>query len=283
MNITVSSKVVAETRIQNVILRPVVGAYELLFGLDVTVLPQHEYARRAAIIGASVALRTNHGGFQPIGFARPEMAFDIRQTPFQNRLTPMLTLPLQPSQLAAVEHSRDGGDLAFELQAAGVGTDRNGDSPVQEQLRIDIPRSDWLQKLKGAGARNILLLEVPIPIAGQRKEWSAVAAELLRAETYFRDGDYRGCVSHCRIAIDEAGHLKFGDNDWAAPLLDRLANKRTDMTAAEREGALWAAVRHYSHPAHHSSSDGGVSIYSRAEAQLVLTIAASLIAHVQSS
>jgi hypothetical protein len=42
------------------------------------------------------------------------------------------------------------------------------------------------------------------------------------------------------------------------------------MTGGEREAALWAAARHYAHLAHHGPSDGGVSQYSRAEAQLVL-------------
>lgn len=281
MSMTVNMKIVAEARIQGVTLRPVIGAYELLFGLDVTVNPQHEYARRISMIGAAVQLRTSRSGPQPIGFARPESAIDIRQSPYQGRMTPALSLPIQPGQLAEIERFRDGGDLTFELQASAVGTDQIGDHPIQEQWRIDVPRSDWLQKLRSAGARNILLLEVPIPLTDQSKKWSGIAGDLQRAEAYFRDGDYRGCVSLCRTALDEAGHQKFGTKDWAGPLLDRLANKRIEMTAAEREAALWAAARHYAHLAHHSSSDGGVSLYSRAEAQLVLTMSAALMAHAQ--
>jgi hypothetical protein len=198
-------------------------------------------------------------------------------------MTPGLVLPIQPGQLAAIERSREAGDVTFELLASGVGTDQNGDQPMQDQWRIDIPRSDWLQKLRSAGARNILLLEVPLPLVDQSKEWTAITNDLQRAEVNFRDGDYRGCVSLCRTVLDEVGHQKFGKKDWAGPLLDRLATDRTAMRAAEREGALWAAARHYAHLAHHASSDGGVSNYSRAEAQLVLTMVASLIAHARSA
>ncbi|HEV2160670.1 MAG TPA: hypothetical protein VGR52_00315 [Stellaceae bacterium] len=278
MSLTLNSQIVAETRIQGVTLRSVIGAYELLFGLDVTVLPQHVYARRISIIGAAIQLRGNRTAAQPLGFARPECVFEIRQGPYQNRMTPVLTLPMQCGQLAALERFRDGGDVTFELQVSGVGTDRNGDHSVHDQLLIDIARSDWLQKLRSAGARDVLLLEVPIPLVDRAKEWTSVANDLQRAETYFRDGDYRGCISQCRTALEEAGHQKFGAGDWAGSLLDRLANKRADMTAAEREAALWAAARHYAHLAHHSASDGGVSLYSRADAQLVLTMCASLIA-----
>ena len=243
MSITVNSRIVAEARIQGVTLRSVVGAYELQLGLDLTINPQHEYSRRVSIIGASVTLRTNRSGPQPVGFARPESVFDIRQGPYPNRMTPVLVLPIQPGQLAAIERFRAAGDVTFELLVTGVGTDQNGDQPTQDQWRVEIPRSDWLQKLRSAGARNILLLEVPLPLVDQPKEWAAITNDLQRAEANFRDGDYRGCVSLCRTVLDEVGHQTFGKKDWAGPLLDRLADKRTDMTAAEREGALWAAAR----------------------------------------
>lgn len=54
-----------------------------------------------------------------------------------------------------------------------------------------------------------------------------------------------------------------------------------DITKDEREAALWGAVRHYTHQAHHSGSEGGVSVYSRAEARLVLTLTASFVARMQ--
>jgi hypothetical protein len=205
MSITVNSRIIAEARIQGVTLRPVVGAYELLFGLDMAIHPQQEYPYRVSIIGAGVTLRTG-GNAQPVGFARPESSFDIRQGPHPHRMTPALVLPLQPGQVAAAERLRDTGDVTFELLATGAGTAPNGDQHVQDQWRIDIPRSDWLQKLRSAGARDILLLEIPLPLVDRPKEWVTITKELQRAEGYFGDGNHSGCVASCRIVLDELGH-----------------------------------------------------------------------------
>jgi hypothetical protein len=283
MSITVNSRIVAEARIQDVTLRPVVGAYELLFGLDLAVNPQYESARRVSVIGARVSLRTDGGGLKQMGFARPELPIDIRQGPYPNRMMPALVLSLQPGQLAALECFRATGDVTFELMASGVGNDENGEQPMQDEWRIKIPRSDWLQKLRGAGARDILLFEVSLPLMDQPKEWAAITRDLQQAEAHFRDGDHRACVALCRTVLDEVGHQKFGKKDWAGPLLDRLATDRTSMSGGEREAALWAAVRHYAHLAHHGASDGGVTYYSRPEAQLVLTLVASLVGLCQSA
>lgn len=195
----------------------------------------------------------------------------------------MLVMALQPGQLAAIERSGETGDVAFELQAIGVGTDQNGEHPVQDDWRFPIPRSDWLQKLRGASARDVLLLEVPLPLVDRPKEWEAISHAIQDAEKHFREGDYHACVSSCRLALDELGHVRFGPGDWAGPLLDRLGTNRGGMTRSEREAALWATVRHYAHLAHHGPSDGGVVHYSRAEAQLALTAVAALIANAHSA
>jgi hypothetical protein len=55
------------------------------------------------------------------------------------------------------------------------------------------------------------------------------------------------------------------------------------MTGGEREAALWASVRHYAHLAHHGPSDGGVPHYSRQDAQLVLTMLATLVSFSQTA
>lgn len=96
MSITVNSRIVAEARIQGVTLRPVVGAYELLFGLDIAVNPQGDHGRQVFVIGARVGLRTNRAGVQQAGFARPEAPIFIKQFVNPNRMSSILVLPLQP-------------------------------------------------------------------------------------------------------------------------------------------------------------------------------------------
>lgn len=279
MSIAVNTKIVAEARVQGVTLRPIVGAYELLFGLDLTVYPESGFSRGVSIIGARVGLSTDGSSEKPVGFARPESSFEIKQGPYPNRMTPILVLPIQPGQLAAIERLRNAGDVTFELRVSGVGSDQNGVHPVQGEWRVSVPRSDWLKKLREAGARDALLLEIPLLLLDNPKEWAEITKHLQQAEGYFRAGDHRACIASCRTVLEELGHYKFGKKEWAPPLLDRLARDRATMTAQEREAALWATVNHYAHPAHHGSASGGVDDYSRADAQLLLTMVASLVGH----
>ena len=51
------------------------------------------------------------------------------------------------------------------------------------------------------------------------------------------------------------------------------------MDKGQRESALCAAFRLYTHLAHHGPSEGGVPAYTRAEAQFVISLTAA--AHAQ--
>ena len=68
--------------------------------------------------------------------------------------------------------------------------------------RHRVSRSDWIGQLHTAGARDVLLLEVPIPLKGTADDWQSIAASLQRAEEQYRSGDYHSCIealqSGCR-------------------------------------------------------------------------------------
>ncbi len=125
-----------------------------------------------------------------------------------------------------------------------------------------------------------MLLEVPLPIRERSKLWKNISEGLQSAEEQFRNGDYHACVSNCRMIIDELGQHKFKRKEWAGSSLSRLvSNQRKEMSKNEREDAILAALRHYTHLAHHVGSGADEINYSRADAQLVLTLVASLVAH----
>lgn len=282
MGLTVGSRNIADTRIQGVTLRPLVGCYELIFGLYLNIHADETVSRRASITGARVTLKPSAGGQHSLGFARPEGPFEIVCKPSGSAATPGLHLILQPGQIAAIETLRGTGDLTFELLAVGMGTDENGEHQVQDEWRVTVPRSEWIEKLRSAGARNILLMEVPLPLPPFAGDWKDIAEKLQRAEDQYRNGDYHSCIASCRTVIQELGHLRFNRKEWAGEPLNRLGNDRNTMSKNEREAALWAVLRHYTHQAHHGSSEGGVPDYSRAEAQFVLSLTAASVAHAQS-
>lgn len=284
MSLTINSRILADGRIQGVTLRSVLGAYEIVFGLHLTVNGHNgheEVMHRASIMGARVTVKSSGDRAQSLGFARPESPFEIITYNSSTSMTPALILPLQPGQLAALEEQRGAGDLDFELLVNGIGTDQRSLTQVQDTWRKHIPRSDWIKKLQEAHARNVLLIEVPLPFPVSSEDHSPIARELRRAEEQFRNGDYYGCVGSCRTAIQEFGHRRFEERSWAGPLLTRLASVRDEMTKEEREAALWGALRHYTHQAHHAEGENGVSAYTRSEAQLILTLTASLVARAQ--
>ena len=282
MSLIVGSIIVAEIRIQTVTLRPIVGAYELLFPLHVAVSPAQDPRHSAVISGAEVTVRTSTGSQQIIGFARPDIPVTIRTRKFPSIITPTLRLTLQPQQLTAIEDFRSDGDVIFDLRAVGEGADSQTEHSVQDDWRTQIPRSAWIEEMRKSGAMDILLIEVPMPVGKMADEWREITASLVRARKHFVDGDYHSCVSISRGVIQELGHMNFKQLDWAKPLLDSLASERSTMVKDQREAAILAVVRHYTHQAHHADSEGGITSYSRSEAKLVLTLTAALVARARS-
>lgn len=144
MGLTVGTWQIANAGVQGVTLRPVIGGYELVFGLDLAVNAFRDGVRRASIIGARVTVRTSEGESQVLGFARPEGPLEVVCRPFSSRETPSLHLYLHPGQLAALEMLRGTGDLSLEFLASGTGIDENGHQHVQGDWRIRLSRSDWI-------------------------------------------------------------------------------------------------------------------------------------------
>lgn len=279
MGLTINSYAIADIRIQNLGIRSIVGAYELIFLLYITVSSEEDSKSWAAIEGARVSVKLNGGRNQTMGFARPDLPIAIRPHSFVSHMTPSLFLTLQPQQVMALEEMRTGGDLAFELLAAGEGYDGGNEQQVQDTWRINIPRSDWIEKMRSAGILDILLLEIPMPADELSEEWAEISEHLMRAQKHFLDGEYFSCVSQCRLVVQEVGHRKFAKKAWSGPALNRLNQDRNDMTKDEREAAIYAVLRHYTHQAHHSGSEGGETAYTRSEAKMILSQTSAFVAH----
>ena len=278
MNVTVNNRSIADVRFQGVTIRPVVGAYELLFSLSISIYPMSDVARRASIMGGRVHVTGYGGRRQEIGFARPEQPFVLSQNKFSYSRTAVLVLPIQPGQVSAIEDLRDAADLNFELEIAGTGHEQGQEHEIFDTWRSHVSQSDWIKTLKDAGARNVLLLEVPLAIGASSEKWTAIEDNLRRAEKHFMMGDYHSCVASCRTIVQDLGSIRFNDKNWSTSVLKRLSNDRTGMGKEERESGIWGALRHYTHQAHHGDSEGGELYYTRSEAELVFTLTASFIA-----
>lgn len=277
MSLTVGHIQIAEARIQGLTLRPVIGAYEMVFGLRISIHAGDRPDAAAVISGARVEIRGAGGRKESLGFARPDIPLRIRPRTSPHTASAGFTLTIQPQQITAIEALRAGGDLGFELLAAGEGGDGY---EVQDRWPLKVARSDWIAQLRRAGALDILLIEVPMPAGEVPEEQRQIAAHLTRAQTHFLDGDYHACVAACRPVLEELGHRRFHSNGWAGPVFGMLVSGgRSAMTKDERWTAVLAAVGHYTHLAHHGESKGGSPSFSRADAQFVLSVTAALAAY----
>jgi hypothetical protein len=265
VGITISSYVVANAGINRVHLRALLGAYELVFPIDVAPTPLRD--RAWWLSPQSMRVKVRCGVERELGIARPDRTEPVQQNSGAYPRTVWLTLPIQPHQLAVLEDERNGRDIDFVLALLGEGGDgaevREG---FQSELKIAIPRSQWIEQLRSAGALDIILLEIPMPVGSLSQMQAAVAKHLRQAQSHFIDGNYTDCVGACRLALDQSG--------VTATALNLLGPGRSTMTKSDRGQAMLAAVRHFSHLAHHIGPD----TYSRSDAKLVLQITAAFAA-----
>jgi len=283
MSLTAGSRIIAEARIQNISLRPVLGAYELIININFAMRPASDQPSGINIHGVRVSMGGTGSKSHDLGFARPERQFSFIQHTHPLNQQCDFFLTLHPGQLAALDRVRGTSDLDFNLLIHGVARSSQGAQDVQDDQRFHIPQSQWIKKLKDAGARNTLLLEVPLPLHPTSEAWTIVADHLQKAEQQFRSSDYQATVASCRTVVEELGSLNFGTTQWASKVTDIWRENRAAMTKEDRIHFMWVALRNYAHLAHHGESEGGNSNHTRADALLVLTLTSSFVAHLQAS
>jgi hypothetical protein len=206
MNLTVNNLVVADGTFQHVGLERLLGAFELTFLLAAKVNPQRDgNIHWLRLDDARVKVKSGNGKQELLGNGRPVQPAYTRQGDFVRDFRASFSVVLHPHQLTKLEELRNGEDLQFELFLSGAGgviADANRDAPVQETFWISIPKSDWASKLRQAGALDILLLEMPMPVSGGGRGERRAAEHLRAAQRHFVEGHYRACVADCREVLD---------------------------------------------------------------------------------
>ena len=286
-DVTVNSINIAETTQEQVWFKPIIGAYELCFNFSLKGSPEREGKHRwAEISTARVQIKAHNGKEHDFGLAHLETPISIKTHP-EHPIIKQVTfyLKLTDTQVSQLEDIRDGHDLNFMLMIKGVGGDGEYTNVVHDNWKVEMPRSKWIELLKQVGYMDIMLIEVPMLPKGKiAEDWIDIRHDLKEAQRHFLNREYPACVAKCRSVIQEAGHKNFGKQNWANPHLDKIGKKnkntdtdRKDMTKDEREGAIWAALRHYTHQSNHSKSEGGERMYSRSDAKLILVLTAAFI------
>ena len=277
MSITVNSRIVAEASVQTVALQPLIGAYDLQFLLDIQVNADTKLQHEVYIHGARAFVRSGAGsqGRLELGHAWPVKPIQFQQGEYPTRTTPALSMKLSSGRLHALESVRDGGVLQFEIDVYGLAEEGQF---VEENLRYRCEQSEWISQLNKAGARNIILLEVPLTKIGENSNGTDIAQHLEEAAKHLDAGHWKACVGACRVVVEEIWSRHFDGSDGRGEVLKMLANERKEMTKHQREAAILAGLYHYASLAHHSNSTGGSPEYSRADARMALLLTGQFVA-----
>ena len=281
-NLTVNSEAVADVQVEQVVLRRLIGAYELLLAIQGTTYAKPNNPCWLALHGAQVCISPVGGPRMALGMARPDRPERIQQSTNQVRVSAELKIVLQPRQVMAIEDLCNAQDMQFDLVLIGEG---GGNVPGDHRFRTNdtlskqLPRSAWINQLRDARALDIVVVEVPMPVADPSPEQRKIVDHLKRAEKMALDGNYPECVAHCRDVMDAVDSSPSAIQRYTQALKKlNEPDGRKNMSKEDREIAILAAVRNYTHLAHHQGGSGGTEYFTRSEAQLIFTLSATLVA-----
>ncbi len=279
--LTVVSQGVAELEIKNISLQPLLGAYELSLGLVGKAFNNVPEQYWFTLTGAHVSLSSATGLKKRLGIAHASQIARTHAGNYGANVSVEMKLTLQPLQITAIEDLCHDQDMTFELSVIGEGGGGpQGRSHLYETFSKMVPRSAWVEQLRSAAALDVLLFEIPMPVADPPPELRAMIGFLRRAQKMFLEGNYPECVAHCRDVMDaiEADPALAKKH---VETLKKLVTKddRENMNRDEREFVIVSAVRNYTHLAHHAGDPAGTGHFTRNEAKQVLTLSAALVAY----
>lgn len=277
-HLRLSGRAVAEGEVSWLSLRPALGGYELRFGLGLRVYARDGQSLWFAFSGAQVMVEANNAKAS-LGICRTDHIFRAKQADNELPANVEMRLFLSPYQIEAIEQHCREGDMAFELTVIGEGgiTQTLTRWPLTETLAKRVARSEWINHMRGVGAMDILLLEIPVPVVGAAAEQKEIIRQLRHAQSLYKQGHYTDCVGTCRKVMEELGKLYSRDKKWSAQALDRYQKDREGMTKEERELAMQAALFHYTCAGSHAEARGGSTNFDRDEARMTLTVTATFV------
>lgn len=273
MTLSHNSRCIADISLNTVVLEATAGGYEIRFPVTLKLYEaEPPYWFRVESVQVSVSGQGRQQ--QKLVTVRPDDARTL-QTYRQSSSSGIdLSAPLSGQQVAAIEALRTGGDLTFRLAFRGESIHEGERAPLFDDCTLPVPASAWIEQLKRSGFSDVLLIEIPFPPFDLPPALSKVRVEIEEAQRHYVRAEYRACVGSCRTAMQELGHHLHGDENWHSGLNGK---KPREMTKDERARAIFAAIRNFTHLAHHGDSEGGTAEFTRSEAQMMLRMCAAAV------
>jgi hypothetical protein len=164
MSFLIGGYTIAESRLQNIALNNLLGAYELALPLYIDIRPTGEKCY-FELFGGRVHVSTQNGGNHYLGFAHVDGNCKEQTFDFLHPTTPCLTLRVIEKQLSSIEDLRGGGSLYFEIDLRGEFWKEGQSHQVQDKIKFDVPSSKWIEVLKSARFMDFISIQIPMPFS----------------------------------------------------------------------------------------------------------------------
>lgn len=206
-----------------------------------------------------------------------------------------LEIPLDQRRIGAINRLRNGGDVKLRLDIdlfadalIELGASSNAPSTLglreRHQMRasvqVQIPRSRWVEQiLRGTEFGKVHILELPVIPIESCAEIQTAFNELQQAYKLESQGFYNEAVAACRKALEPLLERATKPDDKGVmrkfQVLKSSWQVRLGQATYDWLNASLIAVKQGADETHHLSS----SSFGQMEAQMLLTVATSLIAY----
>ena len=143
-----------------------------------------------------------------------------------------------------MEAARNGADALFYLKACGtVETPERSKQKGVEEIRLEIPRSNWIKLLEEAGYEKTIFFEIGMPDA---LALAPALKHMKDAQAAFGEGRYGDAVARCREVLDSV--IENRGCPWKEATNDDLRRK---MSVEDSFRLSWCTIRQITHTTHH--------------------------------
>lgn len=277
MGLNYGNLVVADAKVIALYGVPALGGYRLRFSIEFT--PTTGSEQHIGVVLSNVTTRI-HAGLQGnppayIGRAFPEAPIWLETNKYRHAV--LFDLDLSQDQLAAMESSRGGGQIAFRVDLLAEGSRGAERMPVNEALSYTSNLEEWGRVLKEFGTGRLMVFGIPLPPHPRSGALAAASEALGRAKEDYVRGRYDDVVGRTRKIIEAIWEASEGTAKLAAAAVEKYRTDRRSMTKLERALFVQEAIRHYAHPPHHAG-ESEATWYSSSDAALSLGMASAFLA-----
>jgi hypothetical protein len=175
-------------------------------------------------LGGRVEVQARGGNRPYIGHLQPVTSQPITVGPYGRETGTQVTVDLSNHQLWLIDENRTGGVVQIFLTLTGHAVIDGQYVPLDDSqpLMHQISQSDWLDLVRQAGLKRVLMLELETPNPVTHPELSEALNYYAQAQTRYSEGEWRLTVESVRQALAALVGKKADEEDQESDIEDAL-------------------------------------------------------------